>query len=267
MGPRDYSKPLYVKTKKGAERNRAYWTSSFWRYVGEYASNGKSFPPIEQNHRPDYGYLQDFFAKDQVKFTENGELKWLDDNLNKKFNVSLANIYANFIANFAHYVPTRVGDNAKKFRKQIFHDCKKVSLTSIDAHVSINLKFQKVTSQCIEVLISTSGPNKPNLISADIKFADIILGVVSSATSGSSTLKVSMQWAGWKQTDGTIKMAHAAIAEVNGDTLNRWKFTHVSTNKPTVFILSNIADDVLKTIDTANISVEISLAINQFDFE
>jgi hypothetical protein len=268
MGPRDYSKPLWVQYAKGATQNRAYWTSSLWRYIGEYISYGKSFPPSTQGKRADYRYLQDFFKKKIDTPNEANELKWLDQNLDDSLDINLASLYSNFVTTFAHYVPDRHQGNTQKHHEQIFDDCEKVNLTTFDTSQVIQLDFKTVTARCIEVTIITSRPNAPGIISENLIAADIILGVSSSASSGSSDLRSSLQWAGWKDSFDEIEMVHSRNGagklgqnSEESDVVS-WAFTNVVTNEPAIFVISNIANNVAGTAHQVDITMEISLAKN-----
>ena len=152
MGPRDYSKPLYVKSNTGKTTNRAYWTSSFWRYIGEYKSNNKRYPPAKKGKSSDYRYLQTFFDRKIDSPDENSELDWLEDNLTETFRVKLANFYAHFTTTFAHYVPDRHSGIPTKFGNKIFQGCERVTLTAdITSFDTAGRKFSNVSSRCIEV--------------------------------------------------------------------------------------------------------------------
>ncbi len=272
LGPRDYSKPLWVEKATGNTKNRAYWTSSLWRYIGEYISNGKSYPPSTQGKHADYRYLQDFFKKKIDTPNEANELQWLDQNLDENLDINLASLYSNFVTTLAHYVPDRhkdeIEDSVRKYHSKIFQGCKKVNLTTFDTSKFIQLDFKTVTARCIEVTIITSKPNAADQISENLIAADIILGVSSSASSGSSDLRSSLQWAGWKDSFDEIEMVHSRNGagklgqnSEESDTIS-WAFTNVVTNEPAIFVISNIANKVNNTAHKADITMEISLAKN-----
>ncbi|PHR56106.1 MAG: hypothetical protein COA43_14345 [Robiginitomaculum sp.] len=258
-GPRDYSKPLYVQHASGATQNRAYWTASLWRYLGEYVSNGQKFPQVKQNKRPDYRYLQKFFMKTIDRYNQEAELDWLDDNLDAQFGTNLTNIYSNFISSFAHYVPDRIGLSQKSYLKQVFGKCDQVTLTESITFVDTpRRKFSKVSAHCIEV-IYTGGAKEIAVgiyLESDKKTVDSIqhIGVRYHDATGNKKIKV-------------LPASRGSLS--SGKSFSDWTFEDVPFARhgrsSNVFIISNIAKRASDTHANPNVSFRVSYATSEGD--
>lgn len=255
IGPRDYSKPLYVQHAIGATKFRAYWTASIWRYIGEYVSNGQKFPPVKQNKHPDYRYLQKFFMATIDRYTQEAELDWLDLNLDAQFGANLNNIYPNFITAFAQYVPERVGHTQKKYHNEVFGKCDQVTLSESVTFVDTpRRKFGKVSARCIEVIYTGSAPQ---------------IAIEVSLETDQKTVN-SMRHVGVQYHDASGKKTVIVLPAISGSLpsgkiFNVWTFENVpfaqngqSRVKSNVFVISNIAKKASDTHANPNVSFRVS---------
>ena len=288
-GGRKYAAALRVKSHYGVkekhyryfEANTAYRTSSLWRYIDEYVSANSQTVTGPPQHKPDYGYLADFFANDIPSggSLEERELKWLDDRLNEhpKINQPLSVIYSKLVTTLAHYIPDRTkgmdnlykGYNSKRESElwiwSLFDECKKATLSGEQTSTSVKLIFAKVSASCVEVTIKAPKNSSAKTIRTS---ADINFGVISQATTGKSDAQNSLQWIGWKGTNNSIKMIHSRNGKgTSGQNyaarqFNSWTLTNVPFDKPTIFVISNIANTIADTANKVDITMEISLAKN-----
>lgn len=118
-GRRAYDLSLWIPDDSDAslqnfyEKDAAYGTSSFWRYLGEHAATAGAAGTLTV--KPDYRYLHDFLnSKLPGPPGEAAEYEWLESMLrtHPEFKTSLSRIYPRFINTFAAFVPARVNPKA-----------------------------------------------------------------------------------------------------------------------------------------------------------
>ncbi len=164
-GLRSYDRPLYLQ----APRSLAYGSSSFWRYLGEYAAlaGGAGSTAV----KPDYTYLQKFFDSSfPVPLTPSGSLTWLDRQVSdrgKGIHLGLDRLYPSFITTFAAYGGTRVNpqrpdsndaeQNAQANRRiwldNVFlrDKCPSIEMSSGQTSDRIGLGISPYSAQCVQL--------------------------------------------------------------------------------------------------------------------
>ena len=234
LGGRGYFRPLPTET-----HDENYRTASFWRYIGEHVAAAKT------NGRaglaridPDYGYLAKIFNKHQFKgpATAAGDLKWLDNALEKEVGLGLDRLYPNFISTFAGYAPVR--QSVPPVRSRVTEDqwlvglfglCPSVSLGLGNPSASVKAALRKNASRCFKADVSGTGRFDISMqVHADTAkvLEDLHIGVSGGAK---------------------VSSPHIVVSPVGGGYLGLWRF-RVATAAPQVFIISNMAAEPAKSL-------------------
>lgn len=256
-GGRSYSRPLRVKDDNRDRKDDGYWSSSLWRYIGEYISNGRSVVGSKKAKDPDYRYLVKLFEQKINGTTNEGkELDWLDKGLrgNSKIGVGLNNIYSKFVTTFSHYVPDRFGTEANAWRNCLYgKDVKCRNLNSnIASEVCDTVTLQKGSSQEVELSLSKAASNCVEVsISGAVKNGSFPVTQVRFYVEGNDKKQLESLWIGTKHEDRTQGRFESKKGEspvhnrIGGDDFVSWIYT-LSTN-PQIFTVSNVASKPSET--------------------
>jgi len=242
-GGRAYNTRLWVADDDMSRKDEAYWTSSLWRYIGEKNTLASANPGTRYTPA-DYRYLVKFFEQDvNGASSPSAEIAWLDEVLDKYMDSGLESIYPNFVSTFAGYIPARAGTgkNAETWRKWLFGQCPKLSLSANQKTVTFSPTLDIVASGCFELDISAPD------------WADVSLTIGNLDKKELDALSVGTA-------DGA-KVGNATIFEVPGEQGNHvgsWLF-RVPATPPQVFVISNVSPRAGETQALAPI-LEISLS-------
>lgn len=182
-GLRYYSLPLVFAPKNRKElkelKDRAYQTSSFWRYIAEMQylksrgkrdADAKPGPDLSGGYDTDYSYLADLMSREPVGTGEKAEAKWLNEWVHNYFGVDLSRTYIDFVSVYAQYGKYRIDSNkvpdaerdwreigfgASKDMKR--RGCETVRLDEKNDNVSVRLSLQKLAAECVEFDVGDTG--------------------------------------------------------------------------------------------------------------
>lgn len=265
VGARRYSYPL-TKPKNAPD---AYYTSSFWRSIGEYVANGPAFATDPEYASPaDYRYLIDFLGQTISSEKRQDELSWLVEQLsNINTELKLSELYAVFVTAFAHYVPSRQDGDATALRKHVFDVPHTVNLSTATPEMSTpKIVFNGVSARQIVVEYAGQSP-------VDIGFRldgtqeqiDAIQYIGMLRPHGVNT------GTGLPATDKppalTVLRANSTKKNSAGKPFSEWIFHNVEFSAPeggtgpnqAIFIISSTPGDFSKTPMSTKASFRIAL--------
>lgn len=227
LGGRGYHRPLTTET-----HDENYRTASFWRYVGEHMTaartNGRAG---KARTAPDYRYLAKIYGKHAFlgPVSAAGDLRWLDNALEKEVGLGLDRLYPNFAATFAAYVPYRLSkaprsykDTENKWLERAYGLCPAVPLGTGTPSGSVNVAIEENASRCFKADLSGTG-----------RF-DVSIQVHADTASSLEALHIGVS-GGTKVSSPII-----AYAPSGGGYIGHWRF-RIPTAAPQVFIISNMA--------------------------
>ncbi|PQA87029.1 hypothetical protein [Hyphococcus luteus] len=161
-------------TKTHPLYRRAYHTGSFWRYLAEHAgAQGKVDVEKTNDHfQENYDYLRKMLeipmakrGADSPAATER-EYYWINEALKAtpRIGAGVDRMYANFITQFAGYVPARLkgfgeGDikTEDDWLAAIFGECEEAVLSESAPHVVRKISAPKFATRCIKLDLQTDG--------------------------------------------------------------------------------------------------------------
>ncbi|WP_299949236.1 hypothetical protein [Hyphomonas sp. BRH_c22] len=154
-GARRYDLPL----QQPKDKNDAYQTASFWRYLGEHVSAKAQNKSAGVYELPaDYSYLHTIMLAPLSSGDDITVLRWLDTGLKKAINQPLDREYAFFLSTFAGYgegrytSATRTADEVKAVAQDtIFDQCQTLSLNAQPAGASTTLNILPLAGECIRI--------------------------------------------------------------------------------------------------------------------
>ena len=250
LGGRAYYRPLTTEIK-----DQNYRTASFWRYIGEHVAASKA------NGRagvvrtaPDYKYLAKIYNNHPFKgpVSAAGDLKWLDDSLEKEVGLGLDRLYPNFISTFAAYAPARFNEALFSSSNQkhiddwldyVYGLCPTVSLSTSTSSGSVKAALRKNASRCFKANVSGAG-----------KF-DVSIQAHADTAQMLEALHIGVS-------DGTkVSMATVIPSPTGGGYIGHWRF-RIPAGVTQVFIISNMAIEPAKTL---NQDVVLDLTASHFD--
>ncbi|HID35949.1 MAG TPA: hypothetical protein EYP39_01010, partial [Ghiorsea sp.] len=179
-GRNSYSYDLYIKSasENNIQRDRAYQTSSFWRYLAEawhlrntsQVSGGeKPGPDMSNSYDTDYRYIASLMDQSLKEVGRKPELRWLDKWLRQNLWGGLNRVYTDFISVLPEYAVYRFNsslsaeDARKRWldkilsadTKQHHPACKTVFLKPGKLTANAILRLAPVASNCMIVDISS----------------------------------------------------------------------------------------------------------------
>lgn len=268
-GPRMYGERLSVpRPTSGTPPNLeyppapsiAYNTSSFWRYLAEYAAAGSGgWRPGPDVNPVDYGFLAQMLRRgpalrDCSTFAGescSGELRWLDAGLTSTGGRGLREAYANFIQVVALYGKHRpalrtLGQRLteKTWRDDVFDpDCVETQLYEATPSRGLIESFLENSAQCLS--IETAGLP-----------GDVLVSLTVEATQGQANLKdLTAALAGrpiWSE------KAPVRMDAQTGRQQATWVFE--LPNADTAYVLlANMADDPSATLPITDLPYEVRL--------
>ena len=154
-GARRYDIPLHHPKDK----NDAYDTESFWRYLGEHVTAKAQGKSASVDEIPaDYSYLHTIMLEPLSSGDDTTVLRWLDAGLKKALNQPLDREYAFFLSTFAGYgegrytSATRTPDEVNALvQDAVFDQCQTLSLNAKPAGVSSTLNILPLAGECIRI--------------------------------------------------------------------------------------------------------------------
>lgn len=177
-GRKSYGTNLYVKPNPGSKslNERAYQTSSFWRYLAEawhirtsgQAGGGKKpGPDTGTDYGTDYRYLAKLMKTPFPGRGENAELNWINNWLKDNLSGGLYESYTDFVSVLAKYGRYRfkgsrtVEENEARWLNTVFggkvvngtpsRACKMITLKPSKSYGKVTLSLDKVATSCIRL--------------------------------------------------------------------------------------------------------------------
>lgn len=267
-GGRDYSEPLPVPGVTGAPQ--AYATSSFWRYLAEYAAMAPLLPgPSHEGQRVDYSYLvtlmsRDMGGRDCLSPRDHcrSEVEWLDAGLRSLFGLSLRDLYARFIQNNADYGRFRVLQSEGGRSSTTHADWLETSF----AHEG--------GWGCAEVRLRVGqGPRTRQFVVPRFKsLAARCWEIDADAFEGRLALRVATHGPGAAKDLNQLTAVLAGSAKrldparlTSGTSSLRppvasWCYDHLGHDEPVLFLLTNVADEAAATRQISDLVVTFELA-------
>lgn len=273
FGLRSYDDALAIQPASPA----SYFTSSIWRYIGEYISNGNRYSrtPVPEMHA-DYRYLSRFFDEPLLKISADGQLDWFQDSLKSSpLGLEFSEFYANFTSGFIHYIPLRKSKGVPDYHNKALGTCTKVTLSNTAPTVTTaQMNFKKVSARCLEVIYGD----------------DTSTGIIIHLE-GSAEVIDSIQYIGLQREPAAVvgtgirTQPVPGALEVQKSVPNRgldgtafaeWTFNNVvtkntdsngvRTNKRIIFAISSTAEIASDSIENENVVFKVTLPNNRGTF-
>ena len=211
-GARRYDIPLHHPKDK----NDAYDTESFWRYLGEHVTAKAQGKSASVDEIPaDYSYLHTIMLEPLSSGDDTTVLRWLDAGLKKAINQPLDREYAFFLSTFAGYgegrytSATRTPDEVNALvQDAVFDQCQTLSLNAKPAGVSSTLNILPLAGECIR--IDGDDVSRPEALT-------LVIQMVAD-----STKQLNQIWLGVAGDQKTSKRLAAAGMTATGKHYARW---------------------------------------------
>lgn len=261
-----YADALYVKSadSSDAARERAYQTSSFWRYLAEawhreanLQLSGGPGPNFGAEYGTDYGAIANLMMTAIGGSSENAEIRWLDVWLKANLGGGLDKIYTEFISVLADYSIYRIKgkksaeEGARLWRNAVFdgrmsHDststaCQSINLQPDATTEVISLELNKVASRCVE--LDVGAYNGTNTFE---------IGVLSREDGERPTVHLALS--GGQQT----MLSAEFVKTPEGEFLSRWPF-ELKSNTRQYLIITNVAQNAE---DTKKQTIDLHVALS-----
>ena len=265
-GRTSYADPLYVKSADSSStaHDRAYQTSSFWRYLTEawhrktnLQVSGGPGPNLDAEYGTDYGAIANLMTTAIEGDSESAELQWLDTWLKTNLGGGLDKVYTEFVSVLADYGFYRVKgktaaeERSRRWRNTVFGGkvsggnagsaCQSISLQPDATAVAISLKLNKVASRCVELDVGAfNGTNT------------FEIAVLSREKGKRPTVHLTL--AGGQQT----MLSAEFVKTPEGEFLSKWPFELKSDTKQ-YLIITNVAQNAEDTkAQTIDLHAELS---------
>ena len=244
IGIRRYDRELHTddKNEKGdfpcESGSLDYAASSFWQFLGEYATRKGIYMATEEFSPPDFRYLHNFFRTTSPMGTYAREYAWLDKTLRQRnrygqhqFGISLHTAYSRFVGTFASYwkhkrrnlypggFSSDLAEKEKKWMQWIFGICEEASVTK-NASTSLAVEIMPVASRCLKLNFDFTG--RVNLT---------FYATEASQGIDLDSLAIS--------TDGGKKIVERHPAELHPDKLGKFSID-AKSGSPQYLIISNV---------------------------
>ena len=228
-GVRRYDLPLQHPKNK----NDAYRTQSFWRYLGEHVTAKAQQKTAGVDEIPaDYSYLHTIMLAPLSSGDDKAVLRWLDAGLKAAINQPLDREYAFFLSTFAGYgegrytSTTRTPDEVRALAQdEMFNQCQTVSLNAQPAGVSSSLNILPLAGECIQ--IDGGDVSRPEALTLVIQMA------------ADSAEQLNQIWLGVAGDQKTSKRLAAAGMTETGKHYALWEVTLLPEQKMTL-VATNI---------------------------
>jgi len=262
-----YADPLYVKTAGPGNtlRERAYQSSSFWRYIAEawhretnLQVSGGPGPDIGSNYDTDYGAIANLMIRAISGSSEDAELRWLDTWLKSNLGGGLDKVYTEFVSVLADYGAYRIKgktsaeERGRRWRNIVFGDqasyssegsaCQGISLQPDATAPAISIELEKVASRCVE--LDVGAYNGTNTFE---------IAVLSREKGERPTIHLSL--AGGQQT----MLSAEFVKTPEGAFISKWPF-ELKSNTRQYLIITNVARNAE---DTRAQTVDFHIALSR----
>ncbi len=268
-GRASYADSLYVKSAGSSKiaHDRAYQTSSFWRYITEawhretnLQVSGGPGPNLDAEYGTDYGAIAILMMRAIGSNSESAELRWLDTWLKANLGGGLDKVYTEFVSVLAEYGLYRIKgtksaeEQARRWRNTVFGGevsgdnvgsaCQSIDLQPDATAMAISLTLNKVASRCVELDVGAfNGTNT------------FEIAVLSREKGERPTVHLTL--AGGQQT----MLSAEFVKTPEGEFLSKWPFELKSDTKQ-YLIITNVAQNAGAT-EAQTIDLHVGLSMGK----
>jgi hypothetical protein len=267
-GGRDYSVRLPVPGATGDPPG--YTTSSFWRYLAEYAGMTPVPPgPEHDAWSVDYSYLVQllgrhmgardcFMPRDPCR----AELAWLDDGLRDLFGLSLREVFGRFIQAYSQYGRFRVAFSEGGDASRSQEDWLETSFTHESEWGCPTVRLgpgQAPGSR--EFVVSSFDPVAARCWKLDVDGFQEMPAIRVTARGLRDAVELNQLTAILADSSQRIDPVRTAFASSSLEpSSGSWCFDHIDDGDPSLFLLTNVADEAAATNRLSDLAVTFSLA-------
>lgn len=267
-GGRDYSVRLPVPGATGDPPG--YATSSFWRYLAEY-SGMTPVPPGPQHDawRVDYSYLtrllaREIGARDCVTPRDScwAELAWLDDGVRDLFGLTLRELLARFIQANSQYGRFRVALSEGGDVSMIQEDWLDTAFSHEGEWGCPTVRVRPdQDSGPWEYAVSSFDPVAARCWELDVDGFQETPAISVTARGLRDAVELNQLTAILADSSQRIDPVRTAFASSSLEPSSAsWCYDHIDNGDPSLFLLTNVADEAAATRRLTDLVVTFSLA-------
>ena len=241
--------------EKGESSTNQYFTSSFWRHLGEWyhaavANAGRRTGSSQT--KSDYRFLVKFLDRPfEGPAGEDTELRWLEEGLRStpKFATNLARVYSEFIASFADVLRTRIApgydgkpletvpqERLDNYLDTIFSYCREITLSPSNPVAVKEIVALPVSAVCITLTVeSAHGADAPETVAVEV------------SAGPKPRDELTPIWIGKSGGMEVSQLMVLTSKERNDAPAYGMVSLKVNVGTPTVFVVSNVAEYALET--------------------